>query len=175
MYISILHKQIYTSTSVQINVNSPVKKWSCQFLNICFLAPILETSTRKVIHLIRKMAHKKAILDKFILASSSKSSDSSGDCRSPIHNGSKWLIPETSLMKGIIRKNRRRMQTRRIHKTSHLLPQQVSNINLFWLKTKMKKKKCMKKKNTRELLNSLKTQTHLKTVNCSPLNIQMKQ
>ena len=43
------------------------------------------------------MAHKKAILDKFILASSSTSSDSSGDCRSPIHNGSRWLIPETSL------------------------------------------------------------------------------
>ena len=97
MYISILHKQIYTSTSVQINVNSPVKKWSCQFLNTCFLAPILETSRRKVIYLIGKMAHKKAILDKFILASSSKSSDSSGDCRSPIHNGSRWLIPETSL------------------------------------------------------------------------------
>ena len=43
------------------------------------------------------MAHKKAILDKFILASSSISSDSSGDCRSPIHNGPRWLIPETSL------------------------------------------------------------------------------
>ena len=97
MYISILHKQIYTSTSVQINVNSPVKKWSCQFLNTCFLAPIFETSRRKVIHLIGKIAHKKAILDKFILASSSASSDSSGDCRSPIHNGSRWLIPETSL------------------------------------------------------------------------------
>ena len=27
MDISILHKQIYTSTSVQINVNSPKKKW----------------------------------------------------------------------------------------------------------------------------------------------------
>ena len=97
MYISILHKQIYTFTSVQINVNSPVKKWSCQFLNTCFLAPIFETSRREVIHLIGKMAHKKAILDKFILASSSTSSDSSGDCRSPIHNSSRWLIPETSL------------------------------------------------------------------------------
>ena len=42
------------------------------------------------------MAHKKAILDKFILASSATSSGSSSDCRSPVHDGSRWLIQETS-------------------------------------------------------------------------------
>ena len=44
------------------------------------------------------MAHKKALLGKFYLASSSTtSSDSSSDCRSPIHDGSRWFIPETSM------------------------------------------------------------------------------
>ena len=36
------------------------------------------------------MVHKKAILAKFI------NDSSSSDCRSPIHNGMTWLIPETS-------------------------------------------------------------------------------
>ena len=36
------------------------------------------------------MAHKKVILEKFI------NDTSSSDCRSPIHNGMTWLIPETS-------------------------------------------------------------------------------
>ena len=38
----------------------------------------------------KNMAHKKAILEKFI------NETSSSDCRSPIHNGMTWLIPETS-------------------------------------------------------------------------------
>ena len=97
IYLSSLHPNIYRFTSVQINLDSPLNKLSCQFLTTCFLAPNFDTSRREVFHLIEKMAHKKAILDKFILASSSTSSDSSSDCRSPVHNGSRWLIPEISL------------------------------------------------------------------------------
>lgn len=55
------------------------------------------------------MAHKKSILEKFI-----NESDSS-DCRSPVHNGRTWLIPETSASE--VENN-----------TQEEDPQQISNI-----------------------------------------------
>ena len=67
-------------------------------LNAMLLAPNFEKGILKDNYFFQKMAHKKALLGKFYLASSSTtSSDSSSDCRLPIHDGSRWLIPETSM------------------------------------------------------------------------------